>query len=247
MNNGVISRFMSIVLRHPENRFVDVIEKPEIVLIYCGESRMNLDGTATLHIFDHFPFDQDSGQIHYVKDYPLSPKNVLSVQNLQEIVQNMAKERGPTWQGLMLSDSDGRRWKFINLEYSRLRNLRSENRQDVRMIQLGREDISVIGEYLKYFPEDVERFVKMEGEIKNIIWKLYHQYVDLHIKKIITVDDLRDYFRPHVYALHGLYLNILKARGHFIRLKEVREYLFKQPWQRVLFLINRINAKVGAD
>ena len=239
MSSGVISRFMSVVLRHPENRFVEVVKKPEIVTILCGESRLDDSGnTATLHTFQC-----NNESLSYVMRYSLPTNTVSTVSSIQETLQNMAKERGPTWQGLMLSDSNGLRWKSVSEEYSRLRRLHSENRQDVRMMRLLKEDISVIGEYLKYFPEDVEGFLKMERDMKNVVSKLYGQYVDFHIKKKIKVDGLKDYFRPHVYGLHGIFINILKPKGHFVRMNEVRNYLNKQPWQRVLFLITRMRAE----
>lgn len=233
MSDGVLSRFMSVVLRHPENRFVDSVSVPEIITIFCGESRLNDDGiSATLNIFN-------SNEINL--KYPIKhslPELSLSV--IQETLKTLTLEWGPTWQGLMLSNSDGLRWKFVSQEYSRLRRHRSENRLDVRMIQLLKDDISVTSEYLKYFPEDVGAFLKMEKDLKSVEKKLYNQYVDFHIKKKITVDGLKDYFRPHIYGLHGIFMNILKSKGYFVRINEVRHYLNKQPWQRVLFLVNRM-------
>lgn len=235
-DEDLVSRFMSVVLRHPENRFVEKIERPEIVVIMWGECNRN--GTVKLYYSD------DEGVLDYPKEFEEPVENTVpTVESIQAFLKKESDERGPLWQGLMLSDSYGRRWKFVNTSYSRLRRLRTEARQDVRVFWLLKEDVSVVSDYLKYFPDDLDAYLKMSADMKLITANLHMSYVDLHIKKNMKVEDLKDYFRPHVYGLHGIYLNILKPKGFILRQKEVVDYLNKQPWQRVLFLISRLRAE----
>ena len=71
--------------------------------------------------------------------------------------------------------------------------------------------------------------------LNNIIKTLYDNYVNLHIKKTKTVEDIDKMFLPHLYSIHGLYLSEL--RPNKVSINDIAIYLQKQPWQRISFLI----------
>jgi hypothetical protein len=145
----------------------------------------------------------------------------------------------PTWknQGTIYKDGNGNRWRVRNPAYLMVKSLRgNEVRPDVRYVRLRQQRL--IDTYVYYFPEEKEMFNKYEDGIKSIIETLYTLYVDVHIakKEAVEIDPM---YKPHIYALHGYYLNSLKEKGFFIRRKEVKDYVDKLPWQRLVFLLTR--------
>jgi hypothetical protein len=145
----------------------------------------------------------------------------------------------PSWkvQGTVYKDGNGNRWRVRNSAYLMVKSLRgNDSRPDVRYIRLRQQ--RMLDTYLYYYPEEAETFKKYELSVQGIIEQLHDMYVKAHIRKegLDTVDKL---FKPHVYALHGHYLSVLKPKGFFIRQKEVREYIDKLPWQRLVFMMTR--------
>ena len=145
----------------------------------------------------------------------------------------------PTWknQGTIYKDGTGNRWRTRNPAYLMVKSLRgNEVRSDVRYVRLRQQRL--IDTYVYYFPEEKEIFTKFEDCIQNIIQTLYTHYVDVHISKKEGVE-IDQMYKPHIYALHGYYLSTLREKGFFIRKKEVKDYVDKLPWQRLVFLLTR--------
>ena len=162
------------------------------------------------------------------------------------VLEDQGAIRGPTWQGLVVRMSDGNRLKFVRTAYSRLRNWRTESRQDIRLLWLVRENSDIIAEYMSHFPEDMGRFLQLNRMVLRIVRELYSEYQEVHIRHNKKLEGAKDYYRPHVFILHTQYLNVLKPKGWFVRAKEVREYIYGLPWQRLNYIIQRIEGTVSA-
>ena len=144
-----------------------------------------------------------------------------------------------TWkvQGTVYKDGNGNRWRVRNSAYLMVKSLRGNDvRPDVRYVRLRQQ--RMLDTYLYYYPEEAEAFKKYETSVQGITQQLYDLYVKSHIRKE-GQDVVEPIFKPHVYALHGHYLSVLKPKGFFIRLKEVTEYIDKLPWQRLVFMMTR--------
>ena len=70
--------------------------------------------------------------------------------------------------------------------------------------------------------------------INNIVKTLYDYYVDMYIKKI-RIDDKM--YLPHLYNIHGIYLNQLRPNRKKVTIHDIMVYLQGQPWQRISFLL----------
>ena len=80
-----------------------------------------------------------------------------------------------------------------------------------------------------------------------IVKMMYDNYVDLHITKTKRVDEINKMFLPHLYSIHGIYLSQLRTVGKKINFDEIKMYLHKQPWQRIVFLIKKIIKTVNDE
>lgn len=233
-DSALAAHFWSFVLQHPENRFVGVVSRPCLYLIHEGWTFE--DGTVKI-------LQRPSGTSWQL---PVKYECGCDEASVSARLSELETTYGPTWQGLVLRLADGNRKKFIQSAYSRIRNWRSEPRQDIRLLWLVRENSQIVAEYIKYFPEDLDRFLELNRVISRICRDLYIAYQDIHIRRSKKKEEVSDYYHPHIFALHGRYLNILKPKGWFIRIKEVRDYIGEMPWQRLNYIIRRIEGKIAA-
>ena len=75
--------------------------------------------------------------------------------------------------------------------------------------------------------------------MNSIIKMLYDFYVDLHITRVKKAEEIDKMYLPHLYNIHGIYLNQLRPEGKKVNINEITLYLHRQPWQRVSFLIKK--------
>lgn len=228
------ARFWSFVLRHPENRSVEYIHRAELVLIHEGWTDKN--GTITIINRPDVNINSNVCMWKLPTRYNFEP----TVEVVENAVSELADIFDATWQGLVIRYNDGNRKKIINPKYTRLRSWRTEPNRDIRLLWLIRENSQIISEYMNYFHEDLDRFLDLNRMIKKIYKDLYNTYQEVHIRRTKNKDDIIDYYKPHVFSLHGIYLNSLKQRKWFIRAKEVKEYINSLPLPRVFYIIRRI-------
>lgn len=78
----------------------------------------------------------------------------------------------------------------------------------------------------------------VHGEDNSVLTsRLYDLYVSCHIRHDVPFAELPAHWKTHVYALHSLYLSMLKPAGFFVRKQEVITYMNDLVFQRVLHLI----------
>jgi hypothetical protein len=74
----------------------------------------------------------------------------------------------------------------------------------------------------------------------TIVHTLYNYYVSLHITKVTKIEAIDKMWWPHLYALHGHFLTQLRPANKKITMNEIQLYLHKLPWQRVSFLLGKV-------
>ncbi len=158
---------------------------------------------------------------------------------VQKWVKQQLVDRDWSFQGLVFKDGAGNRWRYRSEKYSAVKTLRGNSPNIVeRFAQLYTQ--SLIVRYLEYFPEDKQFIVEHMKYMDIIIKFLYDNYVNLHITKTVTADTVDKMYLPHLYSIHGIFLNQLKPSGKKVNFCEIKEYLHKQPWQRIVFLIKKL-------
>jgi hypothetical protein len=53
----------------------------------------------------------------------------------------------------------------------------------------------------------------------------------------MSLNEVDKMYIPHLYALHGIYLSSLRSEGKKLSQSDIQQYFYKQPWQRIAFLI----------
>jgi hypothetical protein len=236
------AHFWSFVLAHPENRFVGEVKKAGLTLVHEGW----VDSEKKITVVQRPSSASWQLPVKYEMETAAGTAGEVGVAAIAKKLNILGNSYGPTWQGLVVRLPDGNRLKFVQTAYTRLRNWRQDPNKDARLLWLVRENFQVVAEYIKYFPEDLERFLQLNRILGRIYRELYGEYQDVHIKHSKKLEGAVDYYRPHVFSLHGLYINTLKPKGWFVRIKEVRDYVGEMPWQRLNYIIRRIEGKVLA-
>lgn len=232
------SYFSSLLLQHPDNRIVEKINRPYLYVIYQGY--VMSDGNVLIN--EDMVNIEDNMKIPYKlfnKDMAANDvANPANYETIEDFVTALSKIAGWCWQGIVLKDINGRRWKVRSPNYSFVRELRCSNnpRSDVRFMKLRQKNL--VDTYLYYYPEERNLFSNYEKRVIDIVNKLYKTYVDVYMTHIQKLEFSPVQYKPHLYALHGLYLTQLKPADLFIRKKDVMNYVHKLEWQRLLFLMN---------
>jgi hypothetical protein len=230
--------FCSFVMQHPDNRIIVKVTDPKLYIVHIGV--VTSDGNVIMsenvaEWSNEFRAFVLSNHI----DIPMAIEPLSTSETVEDWVQQYS-ETNTIEQGLVIHDGVGGRMKIRTREYETLKRWRGNtNRDTVRYVQLWQS--GEVQYYLRHFPEDTQKFKDCENIVKREVTDLYNLYVKVHIQKSLSIDIVDKRYRPHLFALHGMYLQELRPMGLRIREKDVEKYLEKLPWQRVVFLINHAN------
>ena len=159
-------------------------------------------------------------------------------ESVQEFTQSLFSEKDWKFQGIVLKDSNGNRWKFRSDKYMAVKSLRGNtNYPSQRFAKLFTENL--IKQYLEYYPEDSTIFTMCNMYLITIIMHIYDLYYKVHVTKSIGIEEVDKIYHPHLYTLHGIYLSVLRSQCKKVELNDVYDYINKLPWQRVAFLIEK--------
>jgi len=217
--------FASFLLQHPEHRIVSRITEPQVYLIHTG----SVDADGLVHVQE------------VSSDSTLAVPLITLSEEPNAAIIHLAEQRGWQWQGLVLKDGQGGRWRLRSKAYTMVRTLRGESpRQDVQYLKL--REKGMMETYLYYYPEEKQTMWNFEGRLRGLTQVLYQFYVSVHIKHQLKFADLPAQWKTHVFSLHSLFLGSLKEKGHFIRKQEVIQYVNSLQIPRILHLFKSENA-----
>ena len=213
------STFASLLLQHPEHRIVSRITEPTSHIIHTG----TVAADGLVQITDRVPV------ITKPTDVPFD-----------QWFRQLSESKGWQWQGLVMKEGT-KRYRLRSSAYTMVRTMRGDSpRTDLRFLKL--REKQMLETYAYYYPEDQAAMRALEQKIRGITHQLYSLYVDCHIKHAIAFADLVPQFKTHIWSLHNQYLTVLKARNHFIRKREVIEYVNALPAPRILHLLKLADA-----
>ena len=217
-----LHRFTSLVLQHPVNRLVKKVEKAGFVIVHQGW--VTNDGTVFV--------EEDASQFNYVstKDtenseiQPYNLESVRAAKTVKDWVSVQAQERGFGWQGLVLKDGAGRRWRQRSDVYDTLRTLRgNESTSEERYSRLRKA--RNVDQYLAFYAEDKDVLYELEGRLRKNTRQLLHFYVDVFRSRKTAFYELPWPYKHHVSVLHNFYKNTLRAEKKKMDLAEVVKYV----------------------
>ena len=243
-----VAVFYSFLVQHKEHRIVKKINVNRVFLIHSGvvlnDGQVNIeDGPA---IYNEKP-NLENLRLEKIKNSGTWAQvltnvsdNVNEMNEVQEWIKNLFANRSWDFQGIVFKDVLGNRWRFRSEKYALVKSLRGNSPAlRERFAQLYTQNL--VYKYLEYYPEDVI-YMTVQLMLANTIIKiLYNAYVDLHITKTTKIELIDKMYHPHLYNLHGIYLSQLRPHGQKINITDVQVYFNKLPWQRIVFLIKKVN------
>jgi hypothetical protein len=213
-----ISNFKSYLVQHSDHR---IVSKTENKVYNIMSGTIYQDGIVIL--------TEERLETYTIK--------TPSTGSINEYIDILFSEKDWQFQGVVFKDSCGNRWRFRSDKYKMIRQLRgNSNNPSMRFSQLYQQNL--INKYLEYYPEDKGYFDVCYIYLYIAVHKLYSQYIDLHVRKIIMISDIDRLYHPHLYSLHGYYLANLRNNGKKLSREDIGVYLHSLPWQRLFFLLN---------
>jgi hypothetical protein len=238
---GELSVYYSYLVQHMEHKIVKDNTENRVHIIQRGT--VYSDGRISVEDMDLETIPIPSEPIVKPSYANIVASNTSSLSEVQDWFKQILSEKPREFQGLVLKDLQGNRWRVRSEKYSAIRSL-SGNSPSVRDRFSQLYTANLIHKYLEYYPEDSWSMSVCLAETNKIIKQLYDLYVQLHILKAKKVEDIDKMFHPHLYSLHGMYLSQLRPSGKVMTQQAVQLYLHKQPWQRLSFLIRkRVNLR----
>lgn len=214
----------SFLVQHTEHRIVKPISENRAFLIH--KTIVYEDGSVQFEE-NHSTFrSQDN-----LRSIPIGGADE-KITYLQTWIQTTLEEQPWTFQGLVVKDKEGNRWRFRSNAYSMVKSLRGNAPYLLdRFIPLYQRN--VVPYYISYYPEDQNAMEFYTLFLNHMIQYLHGLYMDVHVQRTTPIQQIDRMYHPHLYALHGLYLSRKKP----ITANDVYEYLRLQPWQRIAFLL----------
>jgi hypothetical protein len=254
-SKGEVATFYSFLVQHKEHRIVKNIEHNRVYVVHRGvvfeDGRVEFeDSPSTFKArpnIENIEVSVKPVKGSYAQIAARAPDVEGDEQTeLQKWIRNILQEKDWQFQGLVFKDGFGNRWRFRSEKYSAVKALRGNSPTiRERFAQLYSQNL--IHKYLEYYSDEMLPMTVHLMFVNSIIKMLYDLYVDLHITKVKTANQIDKMYLPHLYNIHGLYLSQLRPSGKKVNINEITLYLHKQPWQRIVFLIKKIVDGINND
>lgn len=185
----------NFVLQHPDNHIVLNIKEPRIYLtsVWCVSDKnvvyipqtefMHSEWAKSLYELIYFP------KIYDKKDTYDEMNSTYLNGNNDLIV------------GLMYMNIDtGDRSSIIHENYKKMKDLRGNN-PNLQYQYLCLKKINKVKEFLSYFPQYNTLFLNFYNEYKNFLRNVHQSYLNLYIKKNISIEINKKYLY-HIKKIH---------------------------------------------
>ena len=213
--------FASTVIQHPSNRIVKQISKATYVIVHQGWT----DADGTVHIEENaeaFRNGLHECGIPKINSYTLN--SIRGAKTVESWVAQQAQERGFGWQGVVLKDGNGNRWRVRSQVYETIRRIRgNESAHEERFARLRKS--RMVDQYLAFYPEDRETLYELEGRVRANTKQLSHFYGQVFRAKKMAYASLPWPYKHHVSVLHNIYKDTLHKEGKKITFDEVVIYV----------------------
>lgn len=210
--------FKSIIVQHPEHRIVGRITKPQIIVLHSGS--IAADGTVTI-----------TECVPAITERPTADKTI------RDWFTELTLTKGWEWQGIVVKDGKGNRWRLRSNVYRLVRSLRGETpRPDERFFLL--RSRGMVKSYLFYYPEDRQRYWEYETWLRTATEEVFALYCAVYKERSKDFADVPKKYQVHLAAIHALYTGQLRAANKTVNKAVARDYMNGLPVPRLLFLMN---------
>ena len=208
----------SFVLQHPKNRIVVPFEKPVLYLIAVYEITF-VEQTNTY----------DIAKVDVLPELALHvmiPAKYNDWETYSELTQKYASPTTPyQCVGVMIHDRlTGERCKFRNPAYEHVRKLRG-NQPKLQYHYLCLRKEGNVAEFLRYYPEHKGAFSNYRTQLHVLTHDIFQHYIQCYMKKEKPLIEFPPQYRAHMFNLHKLYVDELKAQQKYVTKAVVIDYM----------------------
>jgi len=226
-SNGELSISYSFLVQHQEHRVVTPITDNRTYLV----QKVTCMQDGSFYIED---------QLEDFQGQPNIPSIIIDpTMHINQWINHYFSNKTWEFQGIVFKDLNGNRWKFRNDSYMMVKGLRGNSAEHIeRFAQLYNRNLIKL--YLEYYPMESFTFLCNNVFMNMIHQTVYNYYVQLHIKKEITMNDIDRVYRRNIYQLHKYYLIYLRPQKKKVTYNVVASYFFNMPWQSIAFLLRNM-------
>ncbi len=225
-----IAQFASLILQHPEHRVVERVQTPNLYRLHYGY--IAADGTVLI--------------VEDKADIPALPAPV-GVNTVMEWFTQISQTKTWEWQGLVVKDGHGNRWRLRSVIYRMIRSLRgATNRNDERFFTLRAKGL--VETYLSYYPEDKEKYEKYERWTRSLASTLFDLYCKVHKEHSKKMTDIDRRYHIHLNTIQAAYISqpVNNGKRPALKKSDIIQYINTMPVPRILFLMNYDKNNRGA-
>lgn len=199
--------FASFVLQHPEHKTVAPLAQPRVYVTYFGKK----DGKDLF--ITALPSQWPERLASFAPQVFEEEKSFDDSKDAFHLMRSKSATLGFTWQGMVFQDmASGSRWRLRNSAYVAVRTLRGSEANSLERFTRLRTQGNM-KKYLEHFRDESNQMWAFEQTLRQRTQELYTAYNEMNKLKTKTMKQLPYCLRPHVYALHGLYLASLPKDG----------------------------------
>lgn len=221
----------SFVLQHPLNKIVCEIKEPSLYLVdvFYVSNTMN---SIQVKVIDYRNNESCSSLLQHVKSPKLYEERDFNYIQTKYCSNNTSYDTV----GVMIKNGIYR-LKIRNPTYEYIHRLKGNNPKMQYQYYSLRKN-GRVKEFLKYFPQYKEAFSILRYNLHLITSTLWNNYISCYVNHKAPLRDYGYQYRPHMYALHQLYLNELMEKSKCVSIRVVINYINNLEIPRLMHLVN---------
>ena len=227
----------SFVMQHPSYRIVNRVNVPTLYLV----AAYKIDGLKVYNVnfysrWDNSCYPIEGTRVQVPKQYNTNTDDINEA-NIKGMLTTLPNNT----QGIVVSYFDENsvhcRLKVRSDTYQEAKLLRGNNpKLEFHYLTLRSEN--KIGKYLQHFPEHRDKFAEYRTKVEEFTISLHQHYREVYILKTTLFKDVSSEFKPHMLALHSLYVSNLRDHGGRINFNVVKTYVNSLHPARLMYALN---------
>jgi hypothetical protein len=223
--NGSTASFTSTVLQHPANRIVKEVVEPTYHVIHHGW--VDEKGVVTI---------QEVGD----SARTMSLSAIRGSKTIEQWMNMQAQQKGFGWQGVVLKDGQGKRYRLRSHVYEMVRRIRgNETTIEERFARLRKTHAT--SQYTVFYPEERQALFRLETQLRKNTYQLSIFYDAVFRGHTVLYHQLPWPYKHHVSVLHNLYKDKLRGQNKKITFEEVVRYVNEDLNQEDLANMSKVH------
>lgn len=253
LNKNICYNF---VIKHKENRIVNVIKNNELYFIsgyniqydektkHYTINEMDDDETLNIKQFEKIKYPVKFDSIDQACDW----EDFEAMFGFKrESIFNINLSTETVIMGFVIKNvKTNEHTKLKNCTFDTIRELRG-NQPKLEYHYLELRKNKKVKEFLHLFPEYNSAFSSYNTKVVDYTKNLYKNYVDAYITHDKDKEDISYENKLHLDAIHYIYRTELRGNNKYVQLNDVIQYVNNLPPQKLMYSLNYKKRKLTKD